>query len=244
MPRITAFAVGSFTDDRPVLVITEQGGKLERTPTVSHDGQVGETMVKIDETGAANILNTTKFKGIPHELFRRKAIYASKEEQKRWFINNQDLPTFTIDKLTFSASDSSDEATCGFAVTVPRYSSKAGKRLFIPLNKINALGIQLPKDKQRLHPLEISKNIIQEDEIIFHLPKEYSIESLPSPTEIKTEFGTYITTLVATDDATVTYTRSLTTFKQIIAADKYEQVRLFFKNISKADNAKMVLVRE
>lgn len=236
--------LGSFTSDRQVLVVTPQGGQLEQTPPVAQNERLGETTIILNEKGGAMIQSTTQFNGIPHERFRSKAVYTSKEEQEKWFLEEQHFPAFTIEKLSFDASDSTAISTCAYEITVSRYGTKAGKRLFVPLNKVNPFSINLSRDHTRLHPLELSKNINEEDQITFQLPTDYAIESLPKPVEIETDFGTYHAKAIASTDKRITYTRRLTIPKQTIAADQYQKLRLFFKNINKMDNTKVVLVKE
>ena len=235
--------LGSFTEDRPVLLITEKGGILDRTPATTPTTQIGTIEIDITATGQAIINNQTTFTGTAHESFRRKATFSSKEEQEKWLHNNQALPSFTINDLTFTASDSSASADCNYIVEVPRYASKAGKRLFVPLNKVNALGMALPKEDTRKHPIAIASGIHERDQITFKIPEGYTIESLPKSATINNEYGRYVTTFQQ-EEGQVIYERALDIVAQEIPATAYQDLRVFLKNIAKADNAKMVLVKE
>ena len=235
--------LGSFTEDRPVLLITEKGGILDRTPVTTANTQIGNITIDLIPTGQAIINNQTTFTGTAHESFRRKAIFSSKEEQEKWLYNNQSLPSFTINDLTFTASDSLASAACNYIVEVPRYASKAGKRLFVPLNKVNSLGMALPKEVNRKHPVAISSGIHERDQITFKLPEGYTIESLPKPTSIDTEYGRYTSTFKEEGEQLI-YERALDIIAQEIPATAYQNLRDFLKDIAKADNAKMVLVKE
>jgi len=235
--------LGSFTEDRPVLLITEKGGILDRTPATTPTKQIGNIEIDIAATGQATINNQTTFTGTAHESFRRKAIFSSKEEQEKWLYNNQSLPSFTINDLTFTASDSSASADCNYIVEVPRYASKAGKRLFVPLNKVNTLGMALPKEETRKHPVAISSGVHERDQITFTIPEGYTVESLPKSATINNEYGRYVTTFQQ-DEGQVIYERALDIVAQEIPATAYQELRDFLKNIAKADNAKMVLIKE
>ena len=235
--------LGSFTEDRPVLLITEKGGILDRTPVATSNTQTGNITIELGPAGQAIIDNQTTFTGTAHESFRRKAVFSSKEEQEKWLYNNQSLPSFTITDLTFTASDSLASADCNYIVEVSRYASKGGKRLFVPLNKVNNLGMVLPKEATRKHPVEISSSIHERDRITFKLPEGYTIESLPKPTTIVTEYGRYTTTFKE-EVGQVIYERALDIVAQEIPAAAYQTLRDFLKDITKADNAKMVLVGE
>ena len=235
--------LGSFTKERPVLLITEKGGIVDHTPSNTEEAQIGATTIALTATGGATITNQTLFKGTAHESFRRKAVYASKEEQEKWFLKYQNFPSFSIEELTFSASDTTAEAQCGYTIKVPRYASKAGKRLFIPLNKVNPLGMSLSKDSDRVHPVALSQTFKETDQIILQLPEGYTIESLPKPTALESPYGTYTTTLEVVDQ-TIVFKRNLTLPAQQVPAAEYEQLRAFLKAILKADSAKMVLVEE
>ena len=235
--------LGSFTEDRPVLLITEKGGILDRTPVTTKNSQIGNIQIQIEASGKARINNQTTFTGTAHESFRRKAVFASKEEQEKWLYNNQSLPSFTINDLTFTASDSIASAACNYIVDVPRYASKAGKRLFVPLNKVNALSMALPKEATRKNPVEIPSGIHERDQLTFDLPEGYIVESLPKSATLTSDYGRYTTTLKE-EKGKVIYERALDIIAQEIPAEDYQDVREFLKKIAKEDNAKMVLVKE
>jgi len=81
--------LGSFTEDRPVLLITEKGGILDRTPATTPTKQIGNIEIDIAATGQATINNQTTFTGTAHESFRRKAIFSSKPKKSYFFFQRR-----------------------------------------------------------------------------------------------------------------------------------------------------------
>lgn len=235
--------LGTSTENRPTLLITEKGGILTKTPPINNNTQTGKTTIELKGDGAATINCTTQFTGKLHEGYRYIANNYDPTEQKKWFTKNQGFSTFDIEKLAITVDESSPTANCGYTIQVNRYASKAGRRLFVPLNLVNKLGRSLPKNENRQQPLTFKLGFQDEDEITFKLPYNYKIESLPKNIEtITTPYGTYTIEITQKED-TVVYKRKLTIHATTIPAEEYEQVRNFYKKIAKLDQAKLVLVK-
>lgn len=235
--------LGTSTADRPTLLITEKGGVLTRTPAIDNNLQKGKTQITLGEDGSAKVKSATSLTGKLHEVYRYLVNNYSPTEQEKWFAKNQDFPTFTIEKLDLSASKSAPSAKCDFTIKVNRYASKAGKRLFIPLNLVNTMGRSLPKDEDREQPVEFELGYEDSDEITFQLPSSYKVESLPKSIEkIDSPYGSYSVEIIEKDD-TIIYKRFLKINPVKVPASEYNDLRNFYKKIAKMDKAKLVLVR-
>ncbi len=236
--------LGASTENRPTLLITEQGGVLTKTPAITNNTQIGKTSIKLGENGSATVNTTTKLTGKLHEVFRYLVHNYSQEEQEKWFTKNQEFPTFEIEKLDLSAADNASEADCDYTLKVNRYATKAGKRLFVPLNLVNQMNRSLPKDNNRKQPVEFELEYEDKDEIIFQLPSSYKVESMPKGVEkITSPYGTYSVEITEKED-TVIYKRSLKINAVKVPAEEYETLREFYKKISKLDKTKLVLVQK
>ncbi|NJL74106.1 MAG: transglutaminase domain-containing protein [Saprospiraceae bacterium] len=73
--------LGSFTSDRNVLLVTEEGGKLIRTPRISNDlnRKISATEIHLETTGAATIKNSIQYGGTLQDDWR---YYFLKKERK------------------------------------------------------------------------------------------------------------------------------------------------------------------
>jgi len=235
--------LGSFTEARSVLLITENGGVLDATPPAKANAQISETTIVLTNKGTATVQSEMVFQGKDHERFRNIAVNKSKEEQEKWFLKNQSFSSPSIHRLQFTAADSLAEATCVYEIDLPRYATNAGKRLFVPLNSINPFRNFLAKKSNRIHPIAIPESYDEVDQIVFELPDNYQIENLPEPQTIDTPYGKYITTLEQKEQKIIYHRKLLIPAKEIPATD-YQSLRDFFKAVSKQDSAQFVLVKK
>lgn len=238
--------ITSNNDNRNVLLITEEGGKLVKTPQLSARDNVEENRVKIilSEDGSASLTNTAIFKGAQHEKFRYLHHNYSLEEQKKWFIRYTDLPSSTIEDFAISPAAQSPQCELAYTLNIPRYGSKAGRRLFIPANLVNAFSkIPDPLEK-RYHPIVIERGYSERDTIEFEIPEGYEIESIPKEAiQISTDYAHY--ELVVENGAnSFTFARNLEVESVRLPPEAYDEFRNFFKEIGKLDNMRVVLVKK
>ena len=236
--------LGSNTENRPTLLITEEGGILTTTPAITENNQVGKTQITLVSDGSAEIKCETQFSGRLHEVIRYLTNNYAQEDQEKWFKGNQAFPTFDIEKLELSASKNAPEAECNYKIKVNRYASKAGKRLFVPLNLINQMGRSLPKVKDRKQPISFELGYQDADEITFIIPADYKVESIPKNIEsISSPYGTYQIE-IEENEGSIVYKRKLTLNPIEVSPTEYQSVRDFYKKIAKFDSAKLVLIKK
>ena len=216
---------------------------MTKTPAITNNLQTGSTQIELAENGAATIKSTTQLTGKLHEVYRYLAHNYNQTEQEKWFLKNQAFPTFEVEKLEVSADNLAPTASCDYTIKVNRYASKAGKRMFVPLNLVNKMNRSLPKDNDRQQPLEFELGYEDTDEIRFKLPSSYKVESLPkSIAPITSPYGTYSIQIIEKED-TILYKRNLKLNAIKVPAEEYDAVRDFYKQIKKLDQTKLVLVR-
>ena len=236
--------LGSFTEDRPVLVYNETGGVLMRTPAIPDaDNHVQHhTRIELAEDGSATIQNTMKYTGIPHETFRQvQAAEWSETDLRDWFVDYAELPVGKLRDLTMTVSETEPRATLTYQLDVNRFGSKAGKRMFVPLNALHALERQLPPDDDRTQPIQIHTGYVVTDTVVLQLPVGITVESMPDATQqISTEFGTYEYEIVKHGDA-LHYHRRLHLQPVDITSERYAALRDFYNDIARQDKAKLVL---
>ncbi len=238
--------IGEHNQDRPTLLITEEGGVIKHTPLFDLDlhQEKHEALIQIDDKGAANIKLQSIFSGPKHEVLRYYSNNQSPQELEEYFLSTLDLPAFSIDQLQINNDAKTPQSTLDFAATVKRYSSKAGKRIFLPLNKLNAF-TEVPKViEKRTLPIHIKEQYREEDIYTFELPQGYEVESLPQKNiDLESEFGHYKVD-IQMENGRITYHRQLEIYTVKLPADRYNDLRNFYKEIANADGMKVVLVQK
>nr|MBI1231704.1 DUF3857 domain-containing protein [Cytophagales bacterium] len=144
--------LGSFTKNRPVLVITEDGGLIDRTPSYAasefHKSQL-RLQVDLLESGDAKIVGKSRYWGEPAEIFG-SLIYQLSEKEQKDFLNAKlggrglNLSSFEI---VVSQERNVPTAEISFEGFVARFSQNTAKRVIVPLSW-NKLPIEDLKNTQ------------------------------------------------------------------------------------------------
>ena len=238
--------IGISNSDRNVLLITEVGGQIARTPTLlSSDNREDNTAtIDLDEEGMATVTFSSKRNGNRQEWYRFAKEYYSEEALQKEITKMIPLPSFTLDQLSVNIDTDAPEAQLEYSATVQRYASKAGKRLFIPLNAVNPYTNIPPANEKRIHPIVTEHGYLEKDSIVFHLPVGYHVESMP-PAEnlLETDYGKY-SLRISQDKNTLTVVREFEVRAGRFPAIDYDAWRDFFKEVGKLDGSKLVLVNK
>lgn len=238
--------LGTFTDDRNVLLITENGGVFSKTPTTPIEDNLSknQAIIQLDNKGAATIKNQAVFTGTQQEYYRNLEKNASKEDIKKYFSKIVDLPSFQLGNYQLTSSPHQPEAKFSYEVNIPRYGSKAGKRLFLPLNMINPMTSVPAKLEKRKFAVRIKRGYVEQDEFTYILPDGTTIESIPEKeANITSDFGTYEMHIEQNKNE-ITYKRTLKIYPLTAPAERYNEWRNFCKEVAKLDKMKIVLIQE
>ena len=237
--------IGEDNADRPVLLITEAGGRLAKTPALSAQSNRQESRADIHLAmdGSAKVENRIRFTGANHELFRALSRQVSAQEYKEYYLKNGPLPACQVELFEGGASDESPEASLHYLVNIMRYGSKGGKRLFVPLNTITPSRIVLPVPENRRRDIVDRDQYVELDTTVFHLPAGATVESIPKEGfHLDTDFGKYDVQIIPGEAGTLQYIRRLEIRPFKLPAERYQDVRQFYLDVGKMDGAKMVLV--
>ncbi len=234
---------GDFTDDRKVLIVSENESRIVRTSALVNEqnSQISKYEIQVQPNnsikGNAKIvsqgvfynnklslktLNQEKIKNYYSEFFNTVSnIKITKSELK-----DEKLTPEFIENLDF-------EATEFIKVT-------QGQAL-LTLNCINQISFVPKKVKDRKMPFEIERGYNYEDEIIFELPTVYKFDTLPSNQNISNEFGEYVYTLKREGQKLIYY-RKVLLKKGFYNPEKYENFRKFREQIARLENTKIILI--
>lgn len=234
--------IGNFTDNRKVLLVTEEGGKIVRSEKYGQEEnlQLTTAVVRMNADNSCHVEATTLCKGLQFDNISGR-LNSSYEENERWLYNNIDLLDFHIENFKFSSEPDKPVAEAYQELTVNNYSTRTGKRCFVQLNLLNRISYLPRKLADRRLDVVLRYPYIDIDTIRFIIPDGYVIESVPADTEVITEFGEYRAS-VSVDNSEIVYIREMKMNEGIFAAELYNSLRQFYSEISRADRAKVVLV--
>jgi hypothetical protein len=237
---------GTFTEDRWALMITDDGGKLVRTINYSPENNLQSRTadVLLEASGNAKAKVKTNYRGIQYETGGLNFKFNSADDQKKWVENNTDIPNFTLN--TFSMKEVKEKIPSGIVnldLTLNRYATVSGKRLFVIPNLMNRISYVPEKMAERKTEVVRKSNWMDLDTINFIVPENLYPEFLPEPIKIKSKFGEYEAS-IKFDAGKVTYIRRMKVWKGRFPKETYNELVDFYKNVSKADNMKLVFLNK
>ncbi|HEY9045744.1 MAG TPA: DUF3857 domain-containing protein [Ohtaekwangia sp.] len=237
--------MGSFTGDRYALMITENGGKVVKTPRYPADVNIQSRTadVFVEQTGDAKAKVKTTFSGLQYENDNLQFVLNQQyDDQKKWVQENTGIPAFDIINFNMTNKKSKiPSAVVNTELDLKRFATVSGKRIFLVPNLMNRSSYIPEKLDARKTNVVLRTAYTDLDTIRYHLPEGIYPEFLPEPAVIKSRFGEYEASYKI-DQGNLLYVRRLRMNKGEYPADSYKELTDFYRNISKADNAKMVFM--
>jgi hypothetical protein len=234
------------TDDRPALLITPEGGKMVHTPV--YDEKINTilqtTHLTLAADGSALIQSEDVYRGIAQNGLA-DMVGMAREEQEKVLYEAIGMGDFKITALDIDLQKGRlPEAHRAIALSVPKFASTSGKRLFVPVVALAQTITAPPRQDTRIHPIQASgRGITMEDKLIITVPEGYSLESGIEETSYSSPFGTYHLSIKTEQGGQLIVLRKLVLNNSIQPTTEYETFLMFFKNIAKADKTKLVLTK-
>jgi hypothetical protein len=148
-----------------------------------------------------------------------------------------------IDKITFTNDKEKVSFTENAEISAVNYGNVSGNKIIFVVNGYNQITGNVKRIRNRKNPFEIQRGYADGDEIEISLPSGFSIEFLPSNFELKTKFGEYKTEIIKKDATNIIYKRTMFLKKGLYSNKEYDEYRLFMEQISRNDNAKIILTQ-
>ncbi|MFD0989152.1 DUF3857 domain-containing transglutaminase family protein [Mariniflexile jejuense] len=237
--------IGDFTDDRDVLVITPEGGKIKHTK--KYQAQESSQLIKgtytITENGLIEVSAIVNSKGIQYD---NKYWLETETERdldtyykKRWnYING-----ITINSMRINNNKLANEFVEDVSFVAPNYAKTVGDRMLLTLNALNRNTDIPDRYRDRKLPLKIKRGFVDIDEVEIKLPTGFTIESSPEKVALDNKFGSYKAEIIVKDENTIVYKREFIVNDGEFPKEDYEAYREFYKEVNKQDNAKIALIK-
>jgi hypothetical protein len=232
--------LGSFTENRNALLITENGGVLVATPKSNavNNQYKSKTEITLQENGGGKANTKLDISGEYKQEFIHHFINQKYDDQKKYIVEELGF----MEPYDFDIKHSKAELINISANFEKLFDFAAGKKLFINPRIYKIWNKALPNTMERKLDYYFEHPFILTDSTIYLLPQELSIETLPKNKSMVNEFGAFSTTYqyLATERKLVT-TATLQLNQHKIPADKYVTVKRFFDEVMAEYNEKIVL---
>jgi hypothetical protein len=204
--------------------------------------QIRTAEIAINSDGNAQAIIQTIYTGLQYENDNLHFILGNAEEEKKWTQKTTQIPSFDVNSIsTKQHGDKIPSATVDLNLTLKRFATMSGKRLFLTPNLMNRSTFIPEKVDERKTNVFRRMGYTDIDSIRYRMPEGIYPEFLPEPTRIKSVFGEYESS-VQIDKGDVLYVRKMKVYQGEFPASTYNELIDFFKSISKADNTKLVFL--
>ena len=236
-----------------VLLLTEEGGKLLRVP--EYDSalrkEVSVYNVDLSDDGSAVLKeNSHNYLDFSEPCIAFRSL--SPEEQESAMTQSFKFrhTGFKLVSVTdnFKETDKEEplpdfcpEVTLDIELKAMNYARSSGDRIFVPLNPMFR-EIDFEKT-ERVNPIHREWAETYVDSISLSIPEAYQIESLPPDADIRSDFGTFSSTVSKTGKV-LTIVQTIQTVKGDFPASAYADFRQFAESVTKLYGAKLVLKKK
>ncbi len=238
----------TFTDDRDVLAITPQGGKIVHTSTNTAEENLQEISGEffIDENGSIRGKATIKSFGSQYEnhlsLFEGLSSRNLERRMKNYLSDINNIHFISLN-TTNNKNEKYYEIEIEFEAEQYGIKNPDDSILFL-INILNRNSFIPPKIRARKNPFKILRGYKDTDTYIIHFPDIYSLSQIPDSSILDTPYGTYRRSVKKLSSNSMKYQRNIILNKGTYDKNLYEDFRQFFIEIHKLDNTKMNLTKK
>lgn len=234
--------LGTFTDDRYVLLIKEEGGFLTRTPLYDHSVNTRNrsARIQLQENGDAVMHLRVQNRGLFYDD-AHKTILLDETDKRKKLIELISISDFVLDSFDLKEDKSRiPSLEESLSLTINKIGVKAGELLLFTPNQLSRETELSSQVIMRTHPVEIRRPMVKTDTIWYTLPEGLSFTGNHIDRKISSEFGEYraATSLEGRD---LRYIRYLIINKGYYPKESYGDFLDFFEKVANADTKKIAL---
>lgn len=238
--------IAGFTDNRKVLIISQEGGEIVKTKEYGVDNNLRETkaVINIDEIGGFKAqLGRESFGTQYGKIYQIESFDEDEKDlyYKEEFAHLRDLQVEEMNHVN-------DRRTPKFSETLylkgERYATKIGNSFILPLEFTKLPILDLPRSSDRKLPFELERGMNIHDQFAFFLPIKAPIETLPENVDLKNEYGFFQIEVSFEDKGEVLaiiVNRNFKLNSGLWPADKYKEFRDFINEVKSKCNPKIVI---
>jgi len=236
--------IANFTDDRDVLVVTPEGGRIEHTKVYDSKESYLKTSAQVtfNEKGGFNAEISINSGGIQYDDRLSYIVDSDQKDIDKFYKEYWDhINGLSLDKIDVKNNKDIIEILETVKISTPTYASTAGEKLLVNPNMFNRFTSVPPRYSERKLPFVIERAFYDEDEYVINLPEGYKLETTMQDQKIESQFGIYTASLEILSDTQVKYKRSFEINKGKFTKEDYKTYRSFIRKVVKADKSSIVL---
>jgi hypothetical protein len=234
--------LGSFTENRNALLLTENGGSIVRTPVSKKENNLlfSTTEIFLNADGGAKAFTKVYSTGdIAQEFGQLKRLEA--DDQKEVFVNYLHYKPGDVFSLAYFKDSAKGHLFQLNYEFDKLFAFKAGNKFFFP-QKLNKIFYEGLKNEEREIDYLFDYPYEKRDTTIFYLPQGFELEEAPANKELSSEFGSYKKELILQPSSgKLTIVTTLSLKQHMIPAKKYKEILNLFSAVNENEEQNIVL---
>lgn len=236
--------LGSFTENRNALLITEEGGVLVSTPSSKWSDNkldINSTIIiQSDGSGkTVSIFSTTgEFKEGMNAMLEAK-----KDDQKEAIVHGMGFKQpdeFVLNKKAVTSTLVTELEMS--LEKVPEFM--AGNKMFFSPRLYKLNGFKLPKAEKRKYDYYFHNPFQNTDTTLLQLPEGFVVDALPQAKQTQCKYASYTTKYWYDEGKKAIYSATSLVLNQMrIPAAEYAAVKKFFDEVVQ-DDAQRIVIRK
>ncbi|HEU4391399.1 MAG TPA: DUF3857 domain-containing protein [Blastocatellia bacterium] len=226
-----------------VLVYGSNGPRFIDTPVTPVDSNFEARRLRVTPhpDGTVDVHQEVTRGGQPALALRSEYAELSDVEQRRRVTDaiRRVLPIASVKESSVNltnVSRSIGEQTISADFTVPEFAPRTDKRLLLKPALLNHLDESLMPAPKRSNKVYFPYPWTESDEITIEIPDGYEVERIPAPISIDAGAATYRASF-RLEGPRVIYERRLVVNSIVVDVGKYRDLKEFFDNVHRADQA-------
>lgn len=241
--KTNEFAVlGTFTENRNALLITENGGVLVATPksTAAANKLYATTVVSLEKDGSGKTVtsfhSTGEYKELLDDMLEEK-----KDDQKESIVYG--LGFKQPDEFSLSKKAEGNVASTELQLAIEKVPEFiAGSKMFFSPRLYKFCNTRMPKAEKRKYDYFFHFPYEKTDTTILKLPDGFTVDGLPQGKTLQCKYATYTTKYWFDDSQKAVFSyASLTLHQMRIPVADYAEMKRFFDDIMQDDAQKIVV---
>jgi transglutaminase-like putative cysteine protease len=236
--------MGTFTADRKVLVIDENGGILIKTPALTAESDLESRKVNVtfDPSGDGTAYVRTIYRGAAYDNYAQ-ILGSDQVDRKKLLTRRIHVPNFELDNFSMQENKAElPSVTEQLNLSITGYCTRVGEKLMLSLNMMNKLNESAFQTTTRKNPISIKWPVYEIDTVVYNLPQGYTLEKIPAKISLESDFGQYTAEVTKSGNA-LQYIRSFSVYKGEYPAERYDDIVTFFDKIVLTDENKVMLTK-
>lgn len=234
--------LGTFTENRYAMLITENGGVLVPTPSSNPNSNklITKTIIEMADDGSGE--SRTEFRTSGYfRVLMDDVLKAKKDDQKETLVFG--LYYKQPDEFEFNKVEKAGIHTTTLAMVVEKIPEfTAGSKVFLSPRLYKLWPRKLPKAENRRLDFYFRQPFIETDTTIYKLPDGFVVDVMPATKELTSEYSHYISkTWYDENQKALINTVTLELKKHKIPAAKYAEVKKFFDDVMMNENQRIVI---